>query len=160
MPIQFNTDAAPRISRQLAIAALVTWSVTGCIMRDSDFSHSLAGDYELVQTSAHQVVIVPKNGWSNDSPTIPSKVVEVAFDDRFILAKRQYLKRRRISPSDGYEEPIAGEFDYWILDTRGPTVSGPFDEAEFAVNRKELSISDQLQMQATSSLHPSRQRQQ
>lgn len=160
MPIHFNNDATHHMSRQMVIAALVTCSITGCIMRNSDFSHSLAGDYELVQTSAHDVEIVPKGAWSDDAPIIPSKVVEVAFDDRFILAKRQHLKRRGMSPSDGYEEPIDGKFDYWILDTRGPTVFGPFDEADFGVNRKKLGISDQLQMRVASSLNPSQKRQQ
>lgn len=140
----------------ITIAALVI-SIPRCGPVQTDFTHSFAGDYELVRTSVHQVIIVPKGGWSDDTPKIPSKVVEVAWDDRFILAKRQHLKRRGMSPSDGYEEPVDGKFDYWILDTRRPTGYGPFDEAEFGNQRKELGISELLPMRDVSSFSPYRQ---
>ena len=130
---------------------LITFCVGGCVIRHSDFAAPLVGNYQLVRTSAHQVTIVPIGGWSEGTPTIPSKVVEVAFDDRFILAKRQHLKPR---PNSGYEEPVAGEFDFWILDTGDPKTFGPFDEAEFGVKREELGISDRIQLRDANSLSP------
>jgi hypothetical protein len=134
-----------------SIAALVACCVAGCIVRYSDFAAPLVGNYQLLKTSADQVTIVPIGGWSESTPTIPSKVVEVAFDDRFILAKRQHLKRR---PNGGSEEPVANEFDFWILDTGSPKAYGPFDEAEFGVKSKEFGISDQIQLRDANSLSP------
>ena len=146
----------PAALARTAVGLMVASAAAGYIVRNSDFSASLAGDYEIVQTSAHQVSITPKGGSSDGTPIIPSMVVEVAFDDRFILATRQHLKHRSQSPNDHYEEPVQGKFDYWILDTNGPSVTGPIDEAEFAIKWTELGISDQLQMQSASSLNPAR----
>ncbi|MBI3865624.1 MAG: DUF3997 domain-containing protein [Planctomycetia bacterium] len=115
--------------------------------------HRLAGDYELVQSSAHHVVVVPESGWTPETPIIPSKVVEVGTDGRFILAKRQHLKHG----NGGYEEPVEGEFDFWILDTRAPAVYGPFDSEECGNKRRELGVSDQLQLQGVGSLSPYRE---
>lgn len=138
-------------NRMLAIVALVIVGVTGCGPAQSDFMHPLAGDYVLGRTSAHQVAISPQS-WTDDTPRIPSKVVEVGWDDRFILAKRQHLQRRGGSTTVGYEEPIEGKFDYWILDTQRPEVFGPFDEAEFGVKRKEFGVPDQIRLQNVDSL--------
>ena len=132
----------------------MTCCAAGCIIRHSDFAAPLVGNYQLVRTSAHQVTIVPIGAWGEGTPTIPSKVVEVAFDDRFILAKRQHLKPR---PNSAYGEPVAGEFDFWILDTGDPKAYGPFDEAEFGVKRQELGISDQIQLRDADLLSPYRQ---
>src|SRR5665213_2296891 len=77
---------APSSGLTRLVALLMTCCAAGCIIRHSDFAAPLVGNYQLVRTSAHQVTIVPIGAWGEGTPTIPSKVVEVAFDDRFILA--------------------------------------------------------------------------
>jgi hypothetical protein len=110
----------------------------------SDFDYPLAGNYQLNRTSSHEITITPKDGWTDETPIIRAKVVEVAWNDRFILAKRQGLKFRGSFPGDKYELPDPDKFDFWILDTQGPKLFGPFDESEFANKRNEMKISESL----------------
>jgi len=111
-----------------------------------DFSVKLAGDYSLDRTSAHEITIAPEV-WNDSIPTIPSKVIECATDGRFIIAKRQGLKRRNLNPKDTYKEPDPGVFDYWILDTNDPASAlGPLSKADFDAKRKGLKIADTLTM--------------
>jgi hypothetical protein len=110
----------------------------------NDFSYALAGKYQLWRTSAHQVMIAPT--YTSETPIIPAKVIEVAWDSRFILAKRQELKRRSQSPNDTYMEPLDGQFDYWIIDVSGPTLYGPFDESAFRAKRREIAVPDSLHL--------------
>ena len=112
----------------------------------SDFSADLAGDYKLHRSSAHQVMISP-DGWSSDTPIIPTKVLECAVDRHLILAKRQGLKRRSPNnPNDTYEEPDPTVIDYWILDTSTPQVFGPMSEDEFKRKRRELGVSEKIEL--------------
>lgn len=110
-----------------------------------DFAYRLAGDYFLYRTSAHQVEVSPKEGWGDKTPRIAPKVIEVAWDERYVLAKQQALKRRSPdNPQDTYEEPAPGVFHYWILDTKTPQVIGPFSKEGFEEKRKALGIPDTL----------------
>ena len=95
----------------------------------------LTGDYWLVSTSADQKVILLRDGVHVIGP----KVVEVAWDKRFILAKRQELAVQE-TLEGRQEAPVKGQYDYWVLDTLEPKVYGPFDEAEFAAQRKALGV--------------------
>ena len=110
-----------------------------------DFNFPVAGDYELCRTSGHQISVTPSGGWSDDTPIIPVKVVEIAWDDTFVLAKQQHLIRRSPSnPTDTYEEPDPGKFSYWILDTSLPKSFGPLTLEAFNETRAQLEISDEL----------------
>lgn len=100
-----------------------------------DFDYKLCGGYSLMRRSAHQVDIVPQE--HNDrTPIIPEKVIEVAWDTRFILAKRQEVKKDH--------EPVPDQFDFWILDTKKPVVYGPLKKDDFDKKRKKLGIPDSL----------------
>jgi hypothetical protein len=63
-----------------------------------DFDCPVAGQYKLVRSSAHQITVVPANAWSQNAPIIPAKVVEIVWDDTFVLAKQQQLRRRDSNP--------------------------------------------------------------
>jgi len=62
-----------------------------------------------------------------------TKVVEVAWDDRWILAKRQQLRMDNV-------------FDFWILDTKEKKLYGPINETSFAAKRKDLNVSAGLEL--------------
>jgi len=83
-----------------------------------DFSKNLTGGYALTRTSAHEILIAPKDGWNSEIAIIPSKVVKVNTYKEFIIAERQGLKKRNTTDSfDGYEIPNENIKDYWILNT-------------------------------------------
>ena len=101
----------------------------------SDFDYALAGGYRLYRTSTDQISIEsPIRDQPDDK--IRAKVIEIGWGSRFILAMRQ--------PLDSKGDPIPRTFDYWILDTNGPTRFGPFSEQEFVGKRVELGVPKEL----------------
>lgn len=122
----------------------------------ADFSAQLAGDYWLFRTSAYQIMIAPEAGVTDDTPIVPTMVVECATDGHYIIAKRHGLKRRSPSdPTDTYEEEDASKQDYWILDTLTPKALGPFDAAGFSRAKAELAIADSLVLRDVYDYRPS-----
>ena len=119
-----------------------------------DFVVRIAGDYSIQRTSAHQIQIAP-DGWNDSTPIIPTKVIECNTDGRFVIAKRQGLKRRSPNnPNDTYEEPDPLVFDYWILDTRTPKVYGPLTVEQFTAKITELNVPSSLRLKDVYSFRP------
>lgn len=98
-----------------------------------DFEYPLSGGYILSRTSADQIQIHPHGGWDNKTPMVHTKVVQVAWNDRWILAKRQQLR-------------VENVFDFWILDTKERELYGPLDELSFGSKRNELGLPDALKL--------------
>ena len=98
-----------------------------------DYDYDLANDYMLSCSSAHQITIIPKTGYSQDETTyIPPKVIEIAWNERYVIAKQYGMKRRSPdNPEDTYEEPDKTKIYYWILDTLDKKRYGPFNSIEF-----------------------------
>lgn len=120
----------------------------------ADFSAHLAVDYFISRTSALEIEINPGRS-GEGTPIIPSLVVECATDGRFIIAKRQGLKRSNPQdPNDTWMEKDPNVVDYWILDAQQPRVEGPLTEAEFIKLRRSLGIAEDLQMRKVSEFAP------
>jgi hypothetical protein len=110
-----------------------------------DYSYDVSGGYRVIRSSRDQVKIVPKGGWNDATPRVPAKVIEVAWDERFVLAKQQHMK-------DG--KPVWWTYSYWILDVTKPGCFGPFTAEEFAARRAELGVSDGLELKPVTSFIP------
>jgi hypothetical protein len=141
----------------MAIEAIWLAGVFGCVEGFGpgvlDYSYGVSGGYQVVRSSSHQITVVPKPGRHDGTPpTIPPKVVEIAWDNAFILAKQQALRPR--SPNGGYELPVPGQFSYWIVDLKGPLAFGPLTEEEFRRKRAELGISQRLELKNVGSYAP------
>lgn len=120
----------------------------------SDFSAHLAGDYSIYRTNGLNVVISPQ-GYGPGTPVIPSLIVECATDGRFIIAKRNGMKRRSPNdPKDAFEDRDPEVVDFWILDTQQPRVNGPLSEAEFARLRRSLGISESVVLRNVHEFRP------
>jgi hypothetical protein len=112
----------------------------------SDFSAKLSNGYFVYRTSAHQIMIAPDT-WSDSTPIIPTKVVELDHDDHFVIAKQQVLERRSPNnPQDTYEQPKPDTFNYWILDLKTPKVFGPLTLDEWNTERTSLGVDPKLQL--------------
>ena len=99
--------------------------------------------------------MIAPEAWNDSIPTIPTKVIECDADKRFIIAKRQGLKRRSPNnPNDTYEEPDTRVVDYWILDTSAPKVFGPLTLNEFNDQRKVLAVPSSLVLKDVYSFRP------
>ncbi|MGL4552146.1 MAG: DUF3997 domain-containing protein [Gemmataceae bacterium] len=117
-----------------------------------DYSYDVSGGYRVFRSSAHQVTIGPGSGWKGETPLrVPPKVVEIAWDNRFILAKQRHLRKRG---DDGYEEPTWWGVSYWILDVKKPEGFGPLTAEEFAAKRAELGVSEELSLRDVTSFIP------
>jgi Protein of unknown function (DUF3997) len=121
---------------------------------NADYTYPVAGKYILVKSSANDVKIVPNSSYDANTPLIPSKVIEVAWNDKIIIAKQQGLKEK--SKGSGYMIPDDSIINYWILDTKGldiygPDIYGPFDKEHFIKERKNLKISDSLELKPVES---------
>jgi hypothetical protein len=135
-----------------------------------DFEIDLTHDWVLVRTSGHEITVnCPRIGNSkvysengtllSSTPEIPPKVVEIAWDKRFIIAKQYNLKRKwpdkPIAPPDetnyNVELPDKTSSNYWIVDTSIDKVYGPFDKSEFAKQRSALSVPDALILKSVDS---------
>ncbi len=138
----------------MAAAVIILALVQGVGPGVQDFVAHIAGDYSILRSSAHQIQIA-SNSRIDSTPIIPTKVIECDTDGRFVIAKRQGLKRRSPNnPDDTYEEPDPQVFDYWILDTRTPRVYGPLTFEQFTAKKKELALSPSLRLKDVYSFSP------
>lgn len=109
-----------------------------------DYDIELPGKYSVVRTSAHQVTISPQQSSSSwGSPIVPAKVVQVAWNENYILAKQLGLKQDP-NKTNYYEIPDETKEYYWILNVRTKEAYGPLNKQDFDNKKKELLISDTI----------------
>lgn len=139
---------------KLILVVICSFILSGCAGA-SDYHIDLPGNYSLISTSDYQVTINEKNeieGSWKSSPVIPAKIVEMAYDENYVLVKQLGLKRRNPNDSsDTYEIPDETKINYWILDTALGIARGPVSENEFYEKKIEFSISDEIQLKSVSS---------
>ena len=116
--------------------------LTGCL---SDYDIELPNGYEINATSTNQVSInfhgtVLSDNIIDDS--IPTKVVQVGYDERYVIAKQYEMKKKYPNnPSNTYEIPDETKVCYWILDTIERKKYGPYNSKEqFDKKLNEFSI--------------------
>ena len=63
----------------------------GC-SSNGEFSIDLPNNYMVVKIDGNYVEIIPRDGYDESTPIVPSMVSEIAFDDVFILAKQEETK--------------------------------------------------------------------
>jgi hypothetical protein len=99
--------------------------------------------YSLIRSSVHAVTLnrqIDDNNWGE--AIIPAEVVEIASNDKYILAKQIGLKKRSpINRDDTYEIPDESNLGYWILEIENDNIYGPLKEIEFMEKKEELDIS-------------------
>jgi hypothetical protein len=104
--------------------------------------------YSLIRSSAHEVTLnkqIDDINWGE--AIIPAEVVEIAWNDKYILVKQIGLKRRNPNNiGDTYEIPDESKVSYWILEIENNDVYGPFNEKEFSEKKEELFISSNIEL--------------
>ena len=129
----------------LLIIVFLSLALLGCAGA-GDYNIDLHGGYSLIRSSAHMVTINKRiNDSSWDSPIIPAKVVQIATNDKYILAKQVGLKRRNPNnSSDTYEIPDETKVNYWIFQIKDGKTYGPLALDDFNKKKKEMSITSDL----------------
>ncbi len=126
--------------RHLLLAILL--SINSC-SRDpfnDDFIFGLTGGYQLIRTSTYMVTI--EHSADSRHLSIPAQVVELAWNDGFILGKQQVIRPRGNVPGDTVPVPVVGSFNYWILDLHQTNRFGPMTEVEFVEKLKAIGQTD------------------
>lgn len=98
------------------------------------------GSYTLHRSSAHSITITPKSGYTSETEIIPEKVVEVAWNNKYVIAKQYAMKRERQDRT--YKIPDETVVNYWILDTENKIRYGSYKYEEFLVKLQEFNIID------------------
>jgi hypothetical protein len=137
------------------VALLCVVQIFGCPRigpSPSDYSYPVAGDYFVVRSHGASVEITPETR-SPSTPFIPNYILEVAWDDRFVLAKRLDMADQDLN-GDVFPRLENAKLDWWILDTSGPVRYGPLDEATFQLKREELKVPASLQLMPVETYKP------
>ncbi len=108
-----------------------------------DYSYDIVNNFELIRSSAHDITIIPKDRYSTENEIIPTKVVEVAWNNRYVIAKQYGMKKAYPEEADNtYEIPDETVVNYWILDTENKERYGPFSYEEFSTKLQEFNLTN------------------
>lgn len=106
-----------------------------------DYEYPVGTGYEVFRSSGHQIVVIQEGG-GGTKPMIGAKVVQVAWNDRYVLAKQYGLKRA--NSTNNYMIPDETVVNYYILDTIDLVLYGGFTWKEFEEKKADLNIPDEL----------------
>lgn len=107
----------------------------------ADYEYEVGnGSYVLIRSSAHYITISPKDATTSEIEGIPEKVVEIAWDSRYVIAKQFGMKLESVNST--YKIPDETIVNYWILDTENKVRFGPYKYEEFVVKLGEFDIMD------------------
>jgi hypothetical protein len=117
----------------------------------SEYEYDVGDKYKLITTSAHQVVVIPKDQTLNSNlPRIEAKVTKIAWDEKFIIVEQLGFKRKYPDkPNNTYMEPDESKVSYWILNVEESKIFGPFSKDEFVKQREGLKVSLKLELKDT-----------
>ena len=90
------------------------------------------------RSSAHEIKVVPKNNYTSEPVIIPEKVVEIAWNNKYVIAKQYGMKQE--SPESTYKIPDETVVNYWILDTENVERYGPYSYEDFELKLQEFDI--------------------
>lgn len=138
-----------------AISLIAVLLISGCVPEnEADFSTDLGGGYQLFQWSSHHACITLSNNLE-DMHWIPPKVIRCNFDEHFIIAQQQLLKRKYPNdPQRSVEIPDPGKFQYWIIVKSSQQRHGPYTAEEFEAQRTVLGVPKSLELQPKDSFRP------
>jgi hypothetical protein len=108
-----------------------------------DYDQAINTDYRLFSTSRFQTVIINVKigtGIGVEPVGVPANVVEIAWNDRFIVAKQQEFRLRRSNPNDNYLVPVPDKYNFWIIDIAKTNRLGPLSMSELGECMKDLGI--------------------
>lgn len=115
--------------------------LVGCAGAE-DYSIKLPNKYDIVRSSTENIFIAKETGSDSWGETIiPPKIIQIAYDKKFIIGKSVGLKSSKTNLS---EVPDYSNLYYWILDMEIEKKYGPFNEKDFISKKEELKISEKV----------------
>lgn len=119
-------------------------------IEDYNYYIKLPNDYRYECVSSGNCKVSLKR-YSNEA-FLPEQIVELAWNDRYVVAKQYEMKLKYSENSDNtYEIPDKTKVYYWILDTVERKRYGPYsDEKQLEVMKNKFNI-DNLQLKSVDS---------
>ena len=73
------------------------WILKNVSPGNFDYSYDVGnGNYMLFRSSAHVIKVVPKNNYISEPVIIPEKVVEIAWNNKYVIAKQYGMKQESL----------------------------------------------------------------
>ncbi|KEK25953.1 DUF3997 domain-containing protein [Bacillus gaemokensis] len=129
------------MKRWITLFAIIL--LTGCSGNSNHSSYTINDEYELINTSGNAYEIFPKQDAIYATQYIPAKIVEIAWDDLYIIAKQIEEKSDPNNPDAGITNKQNEH--YWIIDMNNNRRFGPYSEKQFQEQKEAFRISKQLQ---------------
>jgi hypothetical protein len=123
------------------LSFIIILILSGCGPGISDFSEDIGNGYKFHRNSPMDKFIAPDR-WNKQTPIIPTKVVEFEIHGDFVLAKREIVE---IGPSGS--RVGSGRFDYWVLNTATPNVTGPLPKEKFTEQLNNLKLTPEFRLE-------------
>ena len=131
---------------------IVAIGFTGCSFDSSE--HDLGSGYHLLGNEGHLNVCKElKNKTEKYEDVILGKVVDYDFDGKFILIFRDASERvqsyfNSVVKDDSLWNKQQGKanLQYWIIEKDKDIIFGPLEKAEYFIKRKELKVSENLNL--------------
>ncbi|PEY41496.1 hypothetical protein CN354_06705 [Bacillus cereus] len=125
------------------MTVIVIILLTGCAANSSHSAYTINDEYELIKTSGNAFELFPKQDAVYATQHVPAKIVEIAWDDLYIIAKQIEDKSDPNNP----ESSITNKQNehYWIIDMNNNRRFGPYNEKQFQEQKEAFRISQQLQ---------------
>lgn len=117
--------------------------LTGCAASSSHSAYTINDEYELINTSGNAFELFPKQDAVYATQYVPAKIVEIAWDDIYIIAKQIEEKSDPNNPESSITNKQIEH--YWIIDMNNNRRFGPYNEKQFQEQKKAFRISQQLQ---------------
>ncbi|WP_242225288.1 DUF3997 domain-containing protein [Bacillus cereus group sp. BfR-BA-01380] len=120
--------------------------LTSCATNSHQSHYSVSDEYELVNVGGGALELFPKSDALYASQYIPAKIVEIAWNDAYILAKQTEQTDDPNNPDASITNQAAE--NYWIIDLKNNRRFGPYTKKQFDEQKHEFRISEQLQLQS------------
>lgn len=127
------------LSREFAI--IVVPLVLGCGPGVADFTRDLGNGYSYVSADPLQKYVLAGNDYA-----VPNLVVDVAYDENFIVALRLVVQEYECEPGPILTEIVTPQIEYWIVEKKAERISGPLSRSDFEQRRHQLRLSDDLSL--------------
>ena len=111
----------------------------------SDYTKTLPGGYLFVSESADTQDITRAEGIRPDERYIPCNVVGYDYNASHIIAK-QVARTECFANGVNLFNQRDGQTYFWIIDVQKKVIHGPYSEPEFAAQRKQLDVSEELKV--------------
>ena len=118
------------------IILFVAFLLAGCAGNTNHITYTINDEYELIRTSGNAFELFPTQDAVYATQYIPAKITDIAWDDKYIIAKQTEEKSIRIILTQQLQ--IKSEH-YWIIDVKHNKRFG-YNEKQFHEQKMLLKL--------------------